>query len=129
MTHLRPTKTRDEVITPCRGRHELFDSTSPDAHAYAAAICATCPFILECDMARRDTQASLTAGAGLQGTWAGKRYAPPRKVRRALPPQNLPSVPCGTLTAYRRHLRNGEQTCDACKAANNQRNAKLRGAA
>ena len=25
--------------------------------------------------------------------------------------------PCGTPAAYRRHLRNGEAACDACKAA------------
>lgn len=25
--------------------------------------------------------------------------------------------PCGTEAAYRRHLRNGEEACDACKAA------------
>lgn len=25
--------------------------------------------------------------------------------------------PCGTAAAYRRHLRNGEEACDECKAA------------
>lgn len=28
--------------------------------------------------------------------------------------------PCGTTAAYRRHLRNGEPACDACKAANTE---------
>ena len=26
--------------------------------------------------------------------------------------------PCGTTAAYRRHLRNGEQPCEACRSAN-----------
>jgi hypothetical protein len=28
------------------------------------------------------------------------------------------SAGCGTLSAYRRHLRHGEQPCAACRAAN-----------
>lgn len=29
-----------------------------------------------------------------------------------------PTTPCGTTSAYRRHLRHKETPCDACKAAN-----------
>lgn len=29
-----------------------------------------------------------------------------------------PLAPCGTRSAYTRHLRNGEAPCEACKAAN-----------
>jgi hypothetical protein len=29
--------------------------------------------------------------------------------------------PCGTLSAYKRHLYRGEKPCDACKAANTER--------
>jgi len=29
--------------------------------------------------------------------------------------------PCGTLAAYRRHYRHGEQPCEACKKANARR--------
>lgn len=32
-------------------------------------------------------------------------------------PGPKPSVPCGTATAYRRHLRYKEQPCVACRAA------------
>jgi hypothetical protein len=28
------------------------------------------------------------------------------------------SLGCGTLAAYRRHLKNGELACQACRAAN-----------
>jgi hypothetical protein len=29
--------------------------------------------------------------------------------------------PCGTVAAYRRHFRNGETPCEACRAAENAR--------
>lgn len=32
--------------------------------------------------------------------------------------------PCGTLAAYRRHLRHGEQPCDECREENNARRRK-----
>jgi hypothetical protein len=34
------------------------------------------------------------------------------------PPGRPPEQPCGTLAAYRRHLRRGEATCQPCKDAN-----------
>lgn len=36
-------------------------------------------------------------------------------------------APCGTDSGYRRHLRQKEETCDACKDAHNRSAAKLRG--
>lgn len=33
--------------------------------------------------------------------------------------------PCGTEAAYRRHGRNGETPCDACKVAHSVRQAEL----
>lgn len=32
--------------------------------------------------------------------------------------------PCGTPAAYRRHLRHGQEPCDACREAENARNRK-----
>jgi hypothetical protein len=32
--------------------------------------------------------------------------------------------PCGTEPAYRRHLRNGETPCDACRAAHREHHAE-----
>lgn len=37
-------------------------------------------------------------------------------------PQNL--KPCGTTAAYRRHKRNGEKPCDACRRAAVQRESE-----
>lgn len=34
-------------------------------------------------------------------------------------------APCGTTAAYARHLRNGEQPCDACREANAERHREL----
>lgn len=56
----------------------------------------------------------------------------PRPGRR-----RMPTRPCGTSAAYRRHLRHGEKACDACVAAsradskvsNDKRAAKKRRAA
>lgn len=33
------------------------------------------------------------------------------------PPGPLPTAPCGTISAYKRHLRHGEVADPACKAA------------
>ena len=45
-----------------------------------------------------------------------ERAAAYRARKRGGPPREL--APCGTRSAYVRHLRNGEDACDACKKAN-----------
>ena len=42
-----------------------------------------------------------------------------RDRKRGTPPRT--PAPCGTIAAYARHLRNGEQPCDACSKANAER--------
>ena len=37
-----------------------------------------------------------------------------------------PLQPCGTRSAYNRHLREGTPTCDSCRAANNRHVADVR---
>jgi hypothetical protein len=37
-----------------------------------------------------------------------------------------PTEPCGTLAAYRRHLRHGEEACQPCKDANAARSREYR---
>ena len=36
------------------------------------------------------------------------------------------SQPCGTLAAYRRHLKDGETPCEPCRAANREHSNKYR---
>jgi hypothetical protein len=33
--------------------------------------------------------------------------------------------PCGTVAAFRRHKRNGEEPCEACKVAERDRQAEM----
>lgn len=36
-----------------------------------------------------------------------------------------PTQPCGTVAAFRRHKRRGEEPCEHCKAAERERQARL----
>lgn len=55
----------------CRDRSDLFDSTDPDDHADAKALCAACPVLVACARALAEAR---TAGAYAcpVGTWAGQ---------------------------------------------------------
>lgn len=73
----------------------------------ALRICHGCPVVGECRAEATRVRATygVWAGAfidqlGAFHTGAGRRHRP-----------------CGTLAAYRRHLRNGEKLCGACKDA------------
>ncbi len=46
-------------------------------------------------------------------TTPAKRSRAYRDRKRGDPPRTL--APCGTTAAYARHLRHGEQPCDACR--------------
>lgn len=115
---LRPTKTRDEVLTPCDGRQDLFDSVDREMHYVAKAVCETCPLLEACKAYRDETYREY-AGF-MRGTWAGRLYgAPPerrkprdRKRDRSREVQrDCECVDCG-FTA--RHY--GRGLCGACWA-------------
>lgn len=80
-------------------------------HAKAAqraiAVCAGCPVLSEC--------AHYADGIGAHyGIWAGVY----RLEQRGYQQSHLQLKPHGTVAAYRRHARHGEQPCDLCKDAN-----------
>jgi hypothetical protein len=49
--------------------------------------------------------------AEYQRAWRAKHGA------RTGHPGRIPTQPCGTVAAYRRHRKAGEQPCDACREA------------
>lgn len=57
--------------------------------------------------------------AEYQRRWRAKHGAKTGK------PGRPATQPCGTVAAYQRHLRNGEQPCAACRAANNEYHREL----
>ena len=99
------------AIAPCAGRHELYDlalhgdrTASPAAREaarwQAAALCHRCPIAATCT----------------------QPVAPPRtRNAHAGRSRGRPLAECGSLPAYRRHLRLGEPVDDACRLANTTR--------
>jgi hypothetical protein len=73
---------------------------------------------------QEEREADRMSTAEYQRAWRARKAAEagrePGKVGRPA------TQPCGTTAAYRRHLRNGEVPCDACRAANTAKHAELR---
>ncbi len=46
-----------------------------------------------------------------------RRYRARKGQRVGQQPGPLPSAPCGTVSAYKRHQRRSEAPCQACRAA------------
>lgn len=60
-------------MTPCHGKHELFDSRDYRDHVEAKKLCDQCPAVLACF---RNLQEVINSPANLggspEGTWAGQ---------------------------------------------------------
>lgn len=79
----------------------------------AKAVCAACPVIDAClDWALEHSVE--------HGIWGGTTEGERRGIRRSRGQQNRARAlePCGSLAAYRRHLRRGEAIDFACREAN-----------
>lgn len=101
---------------PCAGKWALFDSTNPDDHREAAAICATCPAaqVTACRASLAATKLAAIPDGGPVGTWGGLLVgegAAKKSRRLALPREH------GTDRGYGQHRYLGEAACDDCKAA------------
>ncbi len=59
------------------------------------------------------------ASAEYQRKWRASKGA------RTGQPGRPVTQPCGTVAAYRRHGRNGEEPCEACRQAERERQAEL----
>lgn len=115
----------------CIGRHWTFDSNNYAEHREAAALCNgqpgtnnPCPVRDNCAQQLLEIRQQPASHRPV-GTWAGQLVGGP--------PQQ---IPCGTESAYHRHIRNDEPIDDACRAAHSahaaayyQRKKAERGAA
>lgn len=100
----------------------FFPEKGGDRGEAAKRACSMCPAVTEC-------LAYALANDEKFGIWGGltvdERYKMQGRrmsysVRRDNPSaehEPAASFPCGTERAYRKHLRNGEATCTACRAA------------
>ncbi|MEU0332183.1 WhiB family transcriptional regulator [Streptomyces sp. NPDC006193] len=126
-----------ELRALCRGYDpEIWFST--ETVAQAKALCMQeCPVQEECLEATlaRESQTADTSRAGIFAGLTGAQRAAVAAERRgqlpvaattAPPGSGRPPAPCGTRSAYNRHLRKGEPVDAACRAANNRAYAEYR---
>lgn len=67
------------TMTPCAGKHALFDSIDPRDHAEASELCATCPILLDC---ATTAEQMLRTSVHPEGTWGGQSFGMTDKMRR-----------------------------------------------
>lgn len=110
----------------CRTEYTVTATDDPwhsdraEAKHHALSICATCPVRREC----LDDALSEKFQYGIRGGMtADDRKALLQKTRGTKPLQ-----PCGTQSAYTRHVRRREPIDDACRAAHTAHRKALRDA-
>lgn len=102
----------------CVGRWWLFDSMDPADHAEARDICDTCPVLIECDLLLTRERQYVPAGTPT-GTWAGRFLGKRGTVRTWRPPPR-----CGTQSGYDQHRRLGQHSCEPCRHAHAEYEAR-----
>jgi WhiB family transcriptional regulator, redox-sensing transcriptional regulator len=102
---------------PCTeiGPH-LFFSDNPRERARAVALCGGCHAV---DWCREQGEALRADGHRLFGVWSGVDHgmahgSPAHEGARQS------ETRCGTEAGYKRHLRLGEKSCEACREASNR---------
>ncbi|MFJ6896124.1 WhiB family transcriptional regulator [Streptomyces hokutonensis] len=124
-----------ELSALCRNEDpELWFSDR--TRAIAMALCRSCEVLQECRAAvlhREDGLPKCDRGGIVAGLTGDQRHALETRLKRipVLPPEaptrTVPTqpgrppgepAPCGTRSAYQRHVRKGEPVDDACRAAN-----------
>lgn len=105
-----------EMFFPLRpsGR---FDPNHPpsDVEAPAKRICATCPVRQECLAYGMANEAPSYRWGIYGGLSAAERRGVKQRPNPAAQPHQL--APCGTLSAYSRHIRRKEPVCEPCQEA------------
>ncbi|KUJ69902.1 hypothetical protein ACZ90_07930 [Streptomyces albus subsp. albus] len=105
------------------------DPTDTATTREAIATCLGCPVLLLCRQAaaeeeRGDGKASRYGIRG--GLTPVQRWAADPHTQAGKGKGGRRLAPCGTDAAYDRHRRNGEQPCDPCRRAHNERNVQVR---
>jgi hypothetical protein len=72
--YLNNNWTQPPARPACVGEHVLFDSTDPDDHRLAKAICAECPAAAWCAERAELLKKDHAHCRPLTGTWAGRLY-------------------------------------------------------
>lgn len=88
-------------MTPCYGKHRLFESTVESDHKKAKQICDGCDFLEGCERLRRS---AIQDRLVIEGTWAGEGHGIGTKKI------------CGTKSGVRSHLERGQALCPECHA-------------
>jgi hypothetical protein len=107
-----PASDLDLIAIECALNGEPVTLTTAEK-IHAAEILAGRGFMLKTIAQRVGVHVS-TIQAWRDNGW--KPGNPPAKTRRPAAPRGEPV--CGEPRMYRRHLKNGETPCDACRAAN-----------
>ncbi|TLQ39387.1 WhiB family transcriptional regulator [Streptomyces marianii] len=114
------TTTDAPTPLPCSGADpDIFHNEARTARA--RKLCAACPLTNPCrEQARIDRE---------WGTWGGETSS--ERAAAGYPPagwrgrgHKVRLKPCGTLAAYRRHLRAKQKPCPPCTAAEYRRRAE-----
>lgn len=102
---------------------EIFFPEKGVSSAMAKLVCRRCPVIDKC------LDYAVNAPMILDGVWGGTTVKQRQELRRQRGVSNrLPDV-CGTPAGVRRHYRNKEVPCAACRRASAQDRAERRRAA
>ncbi|MEV8477857.1 WhiB family transcriptional regulator [Streptomyces sp. NPDC051173] len=109
----------------------LWFSDQPAERKEARGRCGNCPARTTCLDRAMEAEGSAPARArfgifgGLDGRQRYELYTTGRAAARA-GRSGRPPAPCGTESAYQRHLRNSEPIDDACRQAHTTHRAKSR---
>lgn len=94
----------------------------------AANVCSWCPVLRECQLFTLDERPD-------EGVWAGEVFTPSTRLTKLkriaeaagveyVPAARGPVAECGTVGAYRRHLRENERPCNSCLSAQRECDAR-----
>jgi WhiB family redox-sensing transcriptional regulator len=98
-------------------------SSDPTAARAAVGICHTCPVAAQCLQYAIDEELRFGVFGGTTASQRAKMRTgrPVSKMRKWSDPK-----PCGSMAAWRRHLRNKEPIDDLCRMAVDEYNAMVR---